>query len=184
MAPRADDDRRSRRSAAASSPTTTSPSTSSSRPTAARRRWRPASAGSDPTPSSSPTRATATSPPSARPRSSTRPPAASGSASIFVNNGIYGMTGGQMAPTTLLGQRTTSSPAGRDAVDRRATRSRSPRCSRSCPGVVVRGPRLDRRPAAGSAGRRRCSAARSRSSWPAAGCRSSRSCRPARSAGG
>ncbi len=34
---------------------------------------------------------------------------------IFVNNGIYGMTGGQMAPTTLLGQRTTSSPAGRDA---------------------------------------------------------------------
>jgi 2-oxoglutarate/2-oxoacid ferredoxin oxidoreductase subunit beta len=33
---------------------------------------------------------------------------------IFVNNGIYGMTGGQMAPTTLLGQRTTSSPKGRD----------------------------------------------------------------------
>ncbi|HYM85063.1 MAG TPA: thiamine pyrophosphate-dependent enzyme [Candidatus Dormibacteraeota bacterium] len=34
---------------------------------------------------------------------------------IFVNNAIYGMTGGQMAPTTLLGQRTTSSPLGRDA---------------------------------------------------------------------
>ena len=34
---------------------------------------------------------------------------------IFVNNGIYGMTGGQMAPTTLLGQKTTSSPTGRDA---------------------------------------------------------------------
>jgi 2-oxoglutarate ferredoxin oxidoreductase subunit beta len=34
---------------------------------------------------------------------------------IFVNNGIYGMTGGQMAPTTLLGQRTTSSLGGRDA---------------------------------------------------------------------
>jgi len=33
---------------------------------------------------------------------------------IFVNNGIYGMTGGQMAPTTLLGQRTTSTPDGRD----------------------------------------------------------------------
>ena len=33
---------------------------------------------------------------------------------VFVNNGIYGMTGGQMAPTTLLGQRTTSSPTGRD----------------------------------------------------------------------
>jgi 2-oxoglutarate ferredoxin oxidoreductase subunit beta len=35
---------------------------------------------------------------------------------IFVNNGIYGMTGGQMAPTTLLGQKTTSSPEGRDAA--------------------------------------------------------------------
>ncbi len=34
---------------------------------------------------------------------------------VFVNNGIYGMTGGQMAPTTLLGQKTTSSPAGREA---------------------------------------------------------------------
>jgi 2-oxoglutarate ferredoxin oxidoreductase subunit beta len=34
---------------------------------------------------------------------------------VFVNNGIYGMTGGQLAPTTLLGQRTTSSPTGRSA---------------------------------------------------------------------
>ena len=33
---------------------------------------------------------------------------------IFVNNGIYGMTGGQMAPTTLVGQKTTTSPYGRD----------------------------------------------------------------------
>ena len=33
---------------------------------------------------------------------------------IFVNNAIYGMTGGQMAPTTLVGQRTTTSPYGRD----------------------------------------------------------------------
>ena len=32
---------------------------------------------------------------------------------IFVNNGIYGMTGGQMAPTTLIGQKTTTSPFGR-----------------------------------------------------------------------
>ena len=32
---------------------------------------------------------------------------------IFVNNGIYGMTGGQMAPTTLVGQKTTTSPYGR-----------------------------------------------------------------------
>ncbi len=33
---------------------------------------------------------------------------------IFVNNAIYGMTGGQMAPTTLIGQKTTTSPFGRD----------------------------------------------------------------------
>ena len=33
---------------------------------------------------------------------------------IFVNNGIYGMTGGQLAPTSLVGQQTTSSPLGRD----------------------------------------------------------------------
>ena len=35
---------------------------------------------------------------------------------VFVNNGIYGMTGGQMAPTTLAGQKTTSSPRGRDVA--------------------------------------------------------------------
>jgi 2-oxoglutarate ferredoxin oxidoreductase subunit beta len=33
---------------------------------------------------------------------------------IFVNNAIYGMTGGQMAPTTLIGQKTTTSPFGRE----------------------------------------------------------------------
>ncbi len=33
---------------------------------------------------------------------------------VFVNNGIYGMTGGQMAPTTLQGHKTTTSPYGRD----------------------------------------------------------------------
>ena len=33
---------------------------------------------------------------------------------IFVNNAIYGMTGGQMAPTTLMGQTSTTSPAGRN----------------------------------------------------------------------
>ncbi len=32
---------------------------------------------------------------------------------IFINNAIYGMTGGQMAPTTLMGQRTATSPDGR-----------------------------------------------------------------------
>lgn len=35
---------------------------------------------------------------------------------IFINNAIYGMTGGQMAPTTLIGQVTTTSPYGRDAA--------------------------------------------------------------------
>ena len=34
---------------------------------------------------------------------------------IFVNNGVYGMTGGQMAPTTLVGQNSTTTPGGRDA---------------------------------------------------------------------
>lgn len=33
---------------------------------------------------------------------------------VFINNAIYGMTGGQMAPTTLVGQKTTTSPRGRD----------------------------------------------------------------------
>lgn len=36
---------------------------------------------------------------------------------IFINNAIYGMTGGQMAPTTMIGQTTATSPYGRD-VDR------------------------------------------------------------------
>jgi 2-oxoisovalerate ferredoxin oxidoreductase beta subunit len=35
---------------------------------------------------------------------------------VFVNNAIYGMTGGQMAPTTLMGQHTATSPSGRSRV--------------------------------------------------------------------
>lgn len=35
---------------------------------------------------------------------------------IFINNAIYGMTGGQMAPTTLLGQKTATTCSGRDVV--------------------------------------------------------------------
>ncbi len=35
---------------------------------------------------------------------------------IFINNAVYGMTQGQMAPTTLVGQKTTTSPRGRDAA--------------------------------------------------------------------
>ncbi len=34
---------------------------------------------------------------------------------IFVNNQIYGMTGGEMAPTSLIGQKTATTPEGRDA---------------------------------------------------------------------
>ncbi len=36
---------------------------------------------------------------------------------IFVNNAVYGMTGGQMAPTTMPGQRTTTSPFGRNVAE-------------------------------------------------------------------
>ncbi len=36
---------------------------------------------------------------------------------IFVNNAIYGMTGGQMAPTTMSGQKSTTTPYGRDTSD-------------------------------------------------------------------
>ncbi|MEW6008324.1 MAG: thiamine pyrophosphate-dependent enzyme [Candidatus Omnitrophota bacterium] len=35
---------------------------------------------------------------------------------IFINNAVYGMTGGQMAPTTLVGQKTATTPAGRSSV--------------------------------------------------------------------
>ncbi len=36
---------------------------------------------------------------------------------IFINNSIYGMTGGQMAPTTLVGQRSATTPHGRDPAE-------------------------------------------------------------------
>ena len=35
---------------------------------------------------------------------------------IFINNAVYGMTGGQMAPTTLIGQKTATTPQGRQAA--------------------------------------------------------------------
>jgi len=35
---------------------------------------------------------------------------------LFINNGVYGMTGGQMAPTTILGQGSTTTPGGRDMI--------------------------------------------------------------------
>lgn len=48
---------------------------------------------------------------------------------VFVNNAIYGMTGGQMAPTTLAGQRTTTPPL-EEIRCTQATRSELPRCWR------------------------------------------------------
>ena len=36
---------------------------------------------------------------------------------FFVNNTVYGMTGGQMAPTTLIGEKTTTTPDGRQAIN-------------------------------------------------------------------
>ena len=36
---------------------------------------------------------------------------------IFINNGIYGMTGGQMAPTTLVGMKATTAPQGRNPAE-------------------------------------------------------------------
>ena len=58
---------------------------------------------------------------------------------FFINNANYGMTGGQMAPTTLPGQKTTSSPNGRD-VELRAIPSALRKCSRTLDGAsyVVR----------------------------------------------
>ncbi len=35
---------------------------------------------------------------------------------FFINNAVYGMTGGQMAPTSMLGQKTTTSPIGRNSI--------------------------------------------------------------------
>lgn len=53
---------------------------------------------------------------------------------VFVNNAIYGMTGGQMAPTTLLDQRTTTTPFGRDA-ENEGYPLRVPELLASLPGV-------------------------------------------------
>ena len=36
---------------------------------------------------------------------------------VFINNAVYGMTGGQMAPTTMVGQKTSTSPAGRNPLN-------------------------------------------------------------------
>ena len=46
---------------------------------------------------------------------------------FFVNNSIYGMTGGQMAPTTMVGQTSTTTPVGTAPEQRRLSRSGWPR---------------------------------------------------------
>ncbi len=111
---------RSPRWAAASSSTTTSTSATPRRPTAGRRRWPSATRWPTPSRSSSATRATATWPRSAWPRSCSAAQMGMPITVIFINNAIYGMTGGQMAPTTLMGQKTTTTPDGPRPVHRRA----------------------------------------------------------------
>lgn len=54
---------------------------------------------------------------------------------IFVNNAIYGMTGGQMAPTTLVGQKATTAPYGRD-VDKQGFPIRMSEMLSTLPGAV------------------------------------------------
>lgn len=54
---------------------------------------------------------------------------------IFVNNGTYGMTGGQMAPTTLLGQKTATTPRGR-SIKRDGYPLKVCELLSSCEGVV------------------------------------------------
>ncbi len=53
---------------------------------------------------------------------------------IFVNNAIYGMTGGQMAPTTLPGQVTQTTPYGRDTTTP-VSQSECVKCYPPCPAL-------------------------------------------------
>lgn len=54
---------------------------------------------------------------------------------IFVNNAIYGMTGGQMAPTTLVGQKATTAPYGRE-IDKQGFPIRMSEMLSTLPGAV------------------------------------------------
>ena len=102
---------------------------------------------------------------------------------IFVNNAIYGMTGGQMAPTTLMAQKTTSSPYGREiSMGQPMKHSRDHRQPRR-PVCVERVALYDNKqrrkavPARRSARRSRC---RSRIAALPAWSRSFAECRPTR----
>jgi len=57
---------------------------------------------------------------------------------IFINNAIYGMTGGQMAPTSLMGQQTTTTPAGRTKMAGMPIRMADLLASLATPAYVVR----------------------------------------------
>lgn len=58
---------------------------------------------------------------------------------VFINNAVYGMTGGQMAPTTMPGQRTTTSPLGREpSVVGMPIRMAELLSSLSTPGYITR----------------------------------------------
>lgn len=69
---------------------------------------------------------------------------------VFVNNSVYGMTGGQMAPTTLIGQRTATTPRGRsvqaegyplkisELIARLDGASYVERCSCDCPKGILK----------------------------------------------
>ncbi len=54
---------------------------------------------------------------------------------IFINNAIYGMTGGQMAPTTLIGQKTATTPHGRD-IERNGFPYKMAEIAKMMPGVT------------------------------------------------
>ena len=57
---------------------------------------------------------------------------------IFINNGIYGMTGGQMAPTTLMGQKTSTSQSGRTAAQGYPIKVSEIYSQLSAPGYIAR----------------------------------------------
>ena len=174
-------DRRSAPSAARSSPTTTSTPATCRWRTAARRRWPPASSAPTRTPSSSATRATATWRRSAATRSSRRPTAARTITVFFINNAIYGMTGGQMAPTTLLGHEDHDQPArarpGRGLPDPRLRAAQQP--DRAVLHRAGRARRQREQPQGARRGAQGAADTRSRTRAS----RSSRSSRPARPAG-
>ena len=101
---------------------------------------------------------------------------------IFVNNAIYGMTGGQMAPTTLVGQKTTTSPYGRDEDWCGAPLKVSEMLADGSVLLLHRARRRQQHPATSSR-RRKPFPRRSITRWKARASRWSKSCPPARRTG-